>query len=692
MKMCPLRIGSLSAVTSFGFIAAAMCAPDLAQAAELTVHVDPKNVVEGESVQLRIETEIPLATVVFDPEFNAPDFTRLGASAQGMSLSYSGNDPSQAQKTVYYTYVLSPNRTGRLTISGIRMRTNKGMLQAADQTVVVTPDTGGGGQRGQQRAQPRGGQNPRNPFPGLPPGFPIPPNFPGLPPGFFDDEEDPFAPPSAQDEDESTNPAAPGYGGSGSGGLSNPSPPGAGRLGQLDSRDHPSRLNSDFTVHASLSKRRAYVGEPIVVEYSLYDYGGLRQVEVQKWPVFTGFWKEDLEIATRFDFEEVYLQNRVARRAFLGRYAIYGIKPGKYNLDKLTIRGRYVEVSVGGFGFGQRTGVHSSQDEVLEILPLPKEDKPAKFSGAVGKFAIKLDADKTTVAQNTPVVFSVVLSGAGNFQSIESVKVPLPPDFEIYESNTGARGVAPLGVRRELETTKTFTYTAIPRKAGKFTVEPITWSYFDPVSEKYVELKTEPMEITVVENAAGGDQANNSYLQPGGGGGAGGAPGAEIRGLKPLSGGERALDLSLWLRLLAGALGVLNIYLLYRFVETRAGKYLGSFLEDAFEPAKNELSDAKAAKGAEWLGHVENALLAGMEVLLGSNPRGLPRAEVHALWTERELPEGLFARISGVLDRLDQQRFAAGHGKDAARARTEMLAEAGKCLGEMGGVRRDKRS
>lgn len=701
--MAPARIGRASLIVASALVSTVLAAP--AFASEIRATLSPETVTEGESVQLRIEVVVPYSTAVFDPEFDSTDFISLGSSSRGSSLTYS-SDPNASNRTFYYSYVLSPNKKGTATIRNIRVRTNKGTLEAPDQSVTVEASATG-------NARPRGGRGQPAPrgqgggfggFPGMPPGFQVPriedlmddderaffglpprgqggqapgqrpSGRPPLPPGFgFDDEEQ---------EDDQSNPAAPGFG------LSNPSPPGAGRIGALRSDDIPKRFNSDFTVHAALSKRKAYVGEPIVVEYSLYDFGGLQEVAVNKWPTFTGFWKEDLEITNQFRFEQVYVGDQLARKSFVGRFAIYGIKPGKFNLDKLTIQARYRESGFnrGGFLTGAtRQGTHSSQDETIEILPLPTEGKPAKFTGAVGRFAVGLETDKTTIPQNTPVTFTVRVTGAGNFQSIESVPVPLPPDFEIFDSNTNGRGVAPIGSRRELESSKTFTYTAIPRKAGKFTVEPIVWNYFDPELGKYVEVKTQPIELNVIENAAGAAQGTNSYLPGGGGGGAGAPTGGDgIRGLKAVGASARGWDISVWLKLVLGALGVLNIYLLYRFLEVKAGKFLGRFLDDPFEPAKNLLADAKAAKGTEWLGHLEDALLAAMAVRLGTNLRGMPRAEQEELWREKGLPGPLFGKIAGVMDRLDRERFSAGHGKDAGRVRAALQMDAAGLVGEMG--------
>jgi hypothetical protein len=670
---------------SFGILAtAALLAPLAAHAYDLTVTVDPETITEGESIQLRIQTEVPLSTVVFDPEFEAKDFIRLGSSSQGMSVSYS-SDASQAMKTVYYTYMLSPNKSGVLTIKNIRLRTNKGEITAFDKRVTVEKDNGQHTRRQPPQPQQRRGRGAQQ-NPGFDPNDPFAQfrNMPGFPPGFLDEDDldavfggaNPAAPP-------------PGFGGGGQqqGALSNPAPQGAGRIGALNKYDHPEKLNSDFTVHAALSKRKVYVGEPVVVEYSLYDNGGLTSVEVQKWPTFNNFWKDDLEIATRFEFEEVYIQNQPARRAFLGRYAIYGIKPGKFNLDKMIIKGSYSERR-GFFRGPERTGIHASQDETLEILPLPEAGRPANFSGAVGKFSLKLNSDKTTVAQNTPITLSLSISGAGNFQSIESVKIPLPADFELYDSSTGSRGVVPLGVRRELETSKTFTYTAIPRKAGKFTIDPVEWTYFDPEKGEYVTAKTDPISVNVEASAAGTAAGSNSYLNPGSGllGSKAPTP-TTMQPLRELTGKEKVGgSLNLLWRALLGALAILNIYLLYRFIEVKAGKRLGKYLEDPFEEAKNELQDAKNSKDGTWLGHLEAAVYAGVEVLLGTEPRGLPRAELESHWKDAGLPMMLFSRVDSALNRMDELRFSSGKSGD--KARSEMQAEVSKILGEMAGVRK----
>jgi hypothetical protein len=322
----------------------------------------------------------------------------------------------------------------------------------------------------------------------------------------------------------------------------------------------------------------------------------------------------------------------------------------------------------------------------LEILPLPTEGRPEKFSGAVGQFHLKLEADKTTVPQHTPVTFTATLQGIGNFQAVDNIRIPLPPDFEIYESKTGARDTAPIGMRRELNSQKTFHVTAVPRKAGTFTVESLTWNYFDPESGTYKKLSTNPIEITVTENSAGA-QGSNNYLSPSSSSNGGGATDAEeIRPLKAM-GEAPAFNLRLVLNIALALAFLLNAWLVFRLLRSRAKRYLGGVFQDRFQRARADFAQAKAAEDGSWLSSLEDSLYALGEVLLGSNPRGLTRTDFEAQWREQKLPAPLFHRIALVLDRLDLNRFSSTKTMDSAQ-RAKLLQEVESILKDAAKVKK----
>ncbi|MGZ3652420.1 MAG: BatD family protein [Bdellovibrionota bacterium] len=639
--MTPLRIGKAALI-----VALFSSAPALAADAEpkISVSVTPNPVSERESVQLQVVVESPLSAVVLEPTFDAPEFVQTGNRDMKFQPLNSDFGPN-TRKRLVFTYVLMPKKPGDFLIGNIRTKVSGQPLTAPNVRVQVTVDN-----------------SPRAAAP--------------VQPG--------YQPPSAADDDEASNPASPNYRGGGNRGVI-PSPP-PGRSGNMSV---PDRFNSDFTVWASVPKSRAYIGEPVVVEYYLYDFGGLRQTEVLQWPTFTGFWKEDLEIGTHVAFEEVYVKQQEVRRTFLARYALYGIKPGKFSIDKLGIRGKYAPNDILSpslvFNMDLRTGQHFSQDASIEILPLPEAGRPPTFRGGVGKFALKLEADKTAVPQNTPINFTFTLTGEGNFQSIDAMKLTLPPDFELYESTTGNRQVAPVGVKQELESKKTFQVVAIPRKAGKFEIPAVQWSYFDPLRVAYETLSTTPIQIEVTPNESN-TTAANTYLGPQKEPSTTAAP-DDLRYLKPLDLSAKApavdpLTLAVWAALLA------NLALAARFLRRRSRSLVRLVKGiDRFSEARILLLQAKGIRDAEWQAGLEEVVLMTMQVMLETNPRGLPRNDLEEMWKTRGLPAQLFQRASALLDEIDRHRFSSqkltGSGTKEVRSRltkeTEsLLIEASK--------------
>jgi hypothetical protein len=606
----------------------------------ISASATPNAVSEHESVQLQVMVESPLSMPVSQPTIDAPDFTVMGAPGLNF-VPLNGPAGMNTRKKLTFTFVLMPKRPGGFIVRNIRAKADQRLLSAPDVSIRVSEDS-----------------NPRPPLP--------------VPPG---------------DQDESTNPASPSYSGQQ---FSRPSDHASSQRQQGISI--PDRFNSDFTVHAHLNKTKAYVGEPIVVEYYLYDYGGIRQSEVLKWPTFDGFWKEDLELTTQVSFADVYLRNQEMRRAFIARYALYGIKPGRFSIDKLGIRGKYVSGDMLNpgilFGFDMRTGQHYSQDLTVEIIPLPETGKPEKFGGAVGKFSLKLEADKLSLSQNTPVTFTLTLSGTGNFQAINAIRLPLPQDFELYESTSSGRAIAPIGIRQELESKKTFQVIAIPRKAGKFEIPAVTWSYFNTDKGGYDSLTTSPLTIEVQPNEAGNAGAN-SYLSPAPGSSETPAANQVLAGLKPLSLDKSAdrgfVRWALWTALAVNAL------LAFRFLRTRS-RNLYKLVKgmDRFSGARVALLQAKGAADGEWQAGLEEVLIMIMQVLLDTNPRGLTKHELEESWKARGLPAPLFLRASALLEEIDRHRFSSQKlaGSVTKDVRSRLIREAESLLAEASQAKR----
>ena len=153
--------------------------------------------------------------------------------------------------------------------------------------------------------------------------------------------------------------------------------------------------------------------------------------------------------------------------------------------------------------FNQMMGVSPPQPLTVtsnsvdfEVKPLPLKGQPANFAGAVGQFTLATDASPRKVNVGDPITLKLKVSGRGNF---DRVTAPVVTDSD------GWRSYPPSGKFTEdddvgISGTKAFEMAIIPNE-NKTTTPGVEFSYFDPVSEKYVTLRGDPVPITVEGHA-----------------------------------------------------------------------------------------------------------------------------------------------------------------------------------------------
>lgn len=267
-------------------------------------------------------------------------------------------------------------------------------------------------------------------------------------------------------------------------------------------------------VRAELSKQRVYKGEQVVVSYYLYRKARVFNIQVQKYPVLSGFLREDLEmpvLGQQLGSEQVVLDGTPYLRSLLARYAAYPLQEGKLRIDSMALKFNYYAAGGGGggdedpndpfFSFFQqmapRTSSSESDQVSLEVLPLPLDGRPESFSGGVGDFTVSSAVDKYDVRANEAVSLTVKVEGRGNVASIGEPKAQWPADVELYDSKGRAKTAAG-GVGE-----KVFEFVLIPRRPGKIEIPGIAFSFFDPMKRQYVTRSTDPIAVNVGEPAAG---------------------------------------------------------------------------------------------------------------------------------------------------------------------------------------------
>lgn len=267
-------------------------------------------------------------------------------------------------------------------------------------------------------------------------------------------------------------------------------------------------INPDeaFFVSAVTDKQKAYVGEQIVTTFYLYTRGQIRDIDTLKYPDLKGFWKEDLEMATRLNFEQVVVNGVPYQRALLVSYALFPIKAGKALVD--SYKAKCTVLTPSTFGFGRPyVFTKTSKPIEIEVMDVPVEDRPSNFTGAVGRFRLTAGFEPLTGATNQPVTLRVRIEGQGNAKLIELPKLDLPPSFELYDQKSSAKFL------KDGSSFKEFEVLIIPREPGVFELPPVEIATFDPESKKFVKVSSQPLRLNVTGVAS--PMAANSAQKPG---------------------------------------------------------------------------------------------------------------------------------------------------------------------------------
>jgi hypothetical protein len=149
-------------------------------------------------------------------------------------------------------------------------------------------------------------------------------------------------------------------------------------------------------------------------------------------------------------------------------------RPGKLSLPAPAMRFAYAtrfrEDLFGGRVAEDRieTSVRGSTLE-LEVLPLPEAGRPADFSGAVGTFSVRAQAEPRDLSANQSLKLELAIEGRGNYETLLAPRLDRLTGFRVYGK-----------VEEQSPGRRTVTYDLAPLSAQVKAVPPIAFSYFDP--------------------------------------------------------------------------------------------------------------------------------------------------------------------------------------------------------------------
>lgn len=265
---------------------------------------------------------------------------------------------------------------------------------------------------------------------------------------------------------------------------------------------------------AEISKTDPYLNEAIMVTYKLFVS---HQVSItSQWreidsPKYADFWSQNIDNRNNFKVYDGKYNGEDYRYVILRTTVLYPQKTGELEIEPLTLD---IPIDVQGNRrdfFGRRimervNKTVSAGKRTINVKPLPLAGKPDGFNGAVGDFQFDVSTNKTKLNANESLQMDVLVSGNGNLKLFTMPSVKLPSALEVYEPEyrenvtTNSNG---------MQGSITNSYTIVPQLKGTYPVQPLTFSFFDPKTEKYRTISSKEFIIEVESGPLSANASQN---------------------------------------------------------------------------------------------------------------------------------------------------------------------------------------
>jgi len=241
-------------------------------------------------------------------------------------------------------------------------------------------------------------------------------------------------------------------------------------------------------------RKEFYLGESIVVELRLYLRAGVRNIDGYQPPALAGegFTSSPWKQGQNF-------QRRVGGQVFTILPVLSTITAAKTGPIRIAPMNASVVLNPDVFeGFwGRRSNSErvalALGEQTLQVLPLPTENQPAGFNGAVGQYTMTVNVGPTNVATGDPITVKVQIAGRGNLSGLMLPEQTAWQDFKAYPPTANFETSDPWG----LQGAKTFEQIIVPQNTDIKELAPLTFSYFDPETKLYRTLAQPAVPLTI---------------------------------------------------------------------------------------------------------------------------------------------------------------------------------------------------
>jgi len=318
-------------------------------------------------------------------------------------------------------------------------------------------------------------------------------------------------------------------------------------------------------------------------------------------------------------------------------------------------------------------------DVSIEVKAPPQEGQPAVYRGAVGRYSMKVTAVPTEVSVGDPITLNMEIRGSGRLELLQppplTLQEALTADFKVPDEQLA--GVVENGVKK-------FSQSIRAKRDDVTEIPPIAFAYFDPQSERYVTLKSDPIAVKVKESTR---MAVSQVVE------GGPRPGVPTE-LTMLDAGlwanyDDVSDLLAQQSVLPGwgawgfTAGMPLIYALF-FAVTRYRERVRS--DEGFarrrrarKTAISTIARAAGSDGAASVAEVSGAITRYVADRCNLPPGGVTRADAVKQLRDRHVPEEIVAKVDALLSECEDAQYAGVVQSGA----NDLTSRAKRCINEL---------
>jgi hypothetical protein len=192
----------------------------------------------------------------------------------------------------------------------------------------------------------------------------------------------------------------------------------------------------------------------------------------------------------------------------------------------------------GNFFFGRPENEMrmATEQATIQVLPVPAQNMPPTYAGAVGNFTMTFSAAPTNLAAGDPITVRVKIAGRG---ALDAVRLPPQPDWNEFKTYPATSSIES-GDPNNNSGAKNFEQVVVPERAGLKALPAFAFSFFDPDQKMFRTLNGPAIPLNV-SASVGGTVAMPSL--PGASNAAPAQPTSDLAHIKPHLGAASASPL-----------------------------------------------------------------------------------------------------------------------------------------------------